>query len=240
MKEWKVWKNKSHTPAPSADGPTGFIKQIRRRGALPLGCYLLAVLLWLLLGVFHLASDGVARATHKLASEDLMLDAFQMVDLAPAEGGGYVTTSGDPQMILEDVGGRVVRTLSYYAEYLDAPPREICLYYTTAVGQPYSADRRVFPQVTAAGEYVFTLPRTKLAALRLDVCSPDADKPVTVLFQPQAVTLNAAALLPGPLDYFVPSWYQAFCLVLYPALAAAAISWGYAVWERLRGKMKKK
>jgi len=27
----------------------------------------------------------------------------------------------------------------------------------------------------------------------------------------------------------VPSWYQAFCLVLYPALAAAAVSMAAAI-----------
>ena len=38
------------------------------------------------------------------------------------------------------------------------------------------------------------------------------------------ITLNAADTLPAPWQYFVPGWYQAFCLVLYPALAAAAVS----------------
>ena len=38
------------------------------------------------------------------------------------------------------------------------------------------------------------------------------------------ITLNAADTLPAVWQYFVPTWYQAFCLVLYPALAAAAVS----------------
>ena len=79
--------------------------------------------------------------------------------------GTLTTQDGDPQMILEDVGSRVVRTISYTAEF-DGEAREMCLYYTTKVGEDYSADRRVFPQSLGSGQYVYTLPRTSLAALR--------------------------------------------------------------------------
>ena len=44
-----------------------------------------------------------------------------------------------------------------------------------------------------------------------------------------SITLNAADTLPHFWQYFVPSWYQAFCLVLYPALAAAAVSIAAAI-----------
>ena len=49
------------------------------------------------------------------------------------------------------------------------------------------------------------------------------------------ITLNAADTLPAVWQYFVPTWYQAFCLVLYPALAAAAVSMvGAVVTEKKR------
>ena len=127
-------------------------------------------------------------------------------------------------MILEDVSGMTVRTLSYTVEF-DGDAREMCLYYTTKVGEPYSQDRRVFPQALGGGRYLYTLPRTSIVALRLDPCSPDANKTVGLTFSPAAITLNGADTLPAAWEYFVPSWYQAFCLVLYPALAAAALSW---------------
>ena len=65
------------------------------------------------------------------------------------------------------------------------------------------------------------------AALRLDPCSPEENKTVTLTMSD--ITLNAADTLPAVWQYFVPTWYQAFCLVLYPALAAAAVSMGGAV-----------
>ena len=95
-------------------------------------------------------------------------------------------------MILEDVSGRVVRTVSYNVEF-DGDSREMCLYYTTKTGEPYSQDRRVFPKVLADGTYVYTLPRTQIVALRLDPCSPDENKTVGLTFTPQSITLNAAS-----------------------------------------------
>ena len=109
----------------------------------------------------------------------------------------------------------------------------MCLYYTTKVGEDYSADRRVFPQSLGSGQYVYTLPRTSLAALRLDPCSPEENKAVALTMSD--ITLNAADTLPAVWQYFVPTWYQAFCLVLYPALAAAAVSMvGTVAAERKR------
>ena len=136
-------------------------------------------------------------------------------------------------MILEDVGSRVVRTISYTAEF-NGEAREMCLYYTTKVGEDYSADRRVFPQSLGSGQYVYTLPRTSLAALRLDPCSPEENKVVTLTMSD--ITLNAADTLPAVWQYFVPTWYQAFCLVLYPALAAAAVSMVGAVAAKRKRK----
>ena len=181
-----------------------------RRGALPLTAYLLALAVWLVLGAVHFGNDAAD---------------WQLVGLVQGADGTLTTQDGDPQMILEDVGSRVVRTISYTAEF-DGEAREMCLYYTTKVGEDYSADRRVFPQSLGSGQYVYTLPR-------LDPCSPEENKAVTLTMSD--ITLNAADTLPAVWQYFVPTWYQAFCLVLYPALAAAAVSMvGAVVTERKR------
>ena len=181
-----------------------------RRGALPLTAYLLALAVWLVLGAVHFGSDAAARAQGRLAEETMAVTDWQLVGLVQG----------------------VVRTISYTAEF-DGEAREMCLYYTTKVGEDYSADRRVFPQSLGSGQYVYTLPRTSLAALRLDPCSPEENKAVTLTMSD--ITLNAADTLPAVWQYFVPTWYQAFCLVLYPALAAAAVSMvGAVVTERKR------
>lgn len=195
-------------------------KWFSHRGALPLTAYLLALVCWLVLGTAHLASDTAARAQGRLTEETMAVTDWQLAGLTLADGT-LTTLDGDPQIILENVDGRVVRTISYTAQF-DDEPREVCLYYTTKIGEDYSADRRVFPKSAGSGRYIYTLPRTSLAALRLDPCSPEENR--TVTFTMSDITLNAADTLPAPWQYFVPGWCQAFCLVLYPALAAAAVS----------------
>ena len=211
-------------------------KFFARRGALPAACYLLTLVGWLVLGAWNFGSDAVSRAQGTLTEQQVSLEEFQLVDL-DAQEGGYTSTSSDPQIILEDVSDRVVRTLSYQAEF-DGEPREMCLYYTTAVGEPYSQDKRVFPTIGEDGSYIYTLPRTTIVSLRLDPCSPDATDPVTVQFAGDAITLNDADALPSGLAYWLPSWYQLFCFLLYPALAAAILSWLRAVWRELRTRGK--
>lgn len=211
-------------------------KFFARRGALPAACYLLTLAGWLVLGAWNFGSDAVSRAQGTLTEQQVSLEEFQLVDL-DAQERGYTSTSSDPQIILEDVSDRVVRTLSYQAEF-DGEPREMCLYYTTAVGEPYSQDKRVFPTIGEDGSYIYTLPRTTIVSLRLDPCSPDATDPVTVQFAGDAITLNDADALPSGLAYWLPSWYQLFCFLLYPALAAAILSWLRAVWRELRTRGK--
>lgn len=197
--------------------------------ALPLACYLLAAVCWLALGVYGLLAD------RGLTGWEVPAGAFEMADLAPDGLGGYVTLSGDPQMIWENTDGRRVRTLSYVMEEQSGDLREVCLYYTTAPGQPFSARQRVFS--TRVGErYVFTLPRVSLAALRLDPCSPGDSGMLTLRFAADSIEFNAGAVLPHGMDYFRPGWHQLFGLVLYPALAAAVLDWLRAVvcWLRKR------
>lgn len=146
-------------------------KWFGRRGALPLTAYLAALAVWVVLGAFHLGSDSLARAQGRLTEETMATTDWQLVGLTPNDDGTLTTVDGDPQMILENVGDRVVRTISYTAQF-DGEARELCLYYTTKVGEDYSADRRVFPRSVGDGRYIYTLPRTSLAALRLDPLQP--------------------------------------------------------------------
>ena len=212
---------------------------VSRRGALPLTCYLVAAALWLVLGAVHWGSDALARSAGTLYEADIPVADWKLAGLqdngGTADTALLTTTDGDPQMILEDVSDMVVRTLSYTVAF-EGDAREMCLYYTTKIGEDYSQDRRVFPQALGERRYLYTLPRTSIVALRLDPCSPDENKTVGLTFAPGTISLNAPETLPAVWQYFVPSWYQAFCLVLYPALAAAALSWLRAVWCALRRK----
>ena len=128
----------------------------------------------------------------------------------------------------ENPDGRVVRTLRVEAGYSDEP-REVCLYYTNRAGEDFSQDKRVFPQKQADGSYRYTLPYGAIASLRLDPCSPDVNKSIAITLG--VVTMNEPA---GAGSYFVPSWYQCFGLILYPGLAAAALSLARQAWKKRR------
>ena len=91
-----------------------------RRGAVPAACYILAVAVWLVLSLAHAGSDALAKAQGRMTEQIIPVQSWQLVGLEPAEEQAtaesaltLTTTNGDPQMILEDVSGQVVRTLSY-------------------------------------------------------------------------------------------------------------------------------
>lgn len=216
-----------------------FLSCLTRRRALPLLCWGAALVFWLARGTVFLAQDTAARAQGRLTEQTIPLESWQLVQLEPVQtpedagSAALLTTGGDPQMILEDVSDRVVRTVSYRAAF-DGDSREMCLYYTTKAGEDYSQDRRVFPRTQADGSYVYTLPRTSIVALRLDPCSPDENKTVGLTFTPAAITLNAAETLPGADDCFLPTWSELFSLILCPAFAAAVLDLLRAVFLEVR------
>ena len=198
---------------------------LRRRRAIPVICYLVAFLVWLLLGAGAAVSDAMARASGRLEELTLHAADFALVDLtltaSDAESETLVTTTGDPQMILEDLSGYTVRTMRVWAGY-EGDAREMCLYYTTRPGEPYSQDNRVYPAQQDDGSYLYVLPRTQIVSLRLDPCSPDEGRTVTM-------HLSRIALNTDVGGYFIPSWYQIFCLILYPGLGAALLDWLRAI-----------
>ena len=90
-----------------------------RRGAVPAACYILAVAVWLVLSLAHAGGDALAKAQGRMTEQIIPVQSWQLVGLEPAEEQAtaesaltLTTTNGDPQMILEDVSGQVVRTLS--------------------------------------------------------------------------------------------------------------------------------
>ena len=98
-----------------------------RRGALPLTCYLLALVLWLAQGAVHAGGDALARSAGTMYEADIPVSDWQLAGLTQTaatpetavleDSVTLTTTDGDPQMILEDVSGMTVRTLSYTVEF---------------------------------------------------------------------------------------------------------------------------
>lgn len=204
---------------------------LRRRGMVLAVCYAAFALAWLALGAAHLAQDAMARASGSLQTSWLTAADFTLVDLDVPEDGLLRTLSSDPQMHL-DVSGRTVRNLTVYAVF-EGSPREMCLYYTTRPGEDFSQDRRVFA-VADGNTYRYTLPHTSISALRLDICSPAENESVDILLE--GIELNAPATAAS---YFLPNWYQCFCFVLYPALAAAFVCLLRQGWDNIKAYKKK-
>lgn len=209
------------------------LKQWAKRPAfLPILCYVVAVIIWLGTGVWSLGADALAKAGGTLYECELTLENFELVDMQPLEDGSYITTSGDPQMIWQNTDGMTVRTLRLTASF-DRSPREMCLYYTNAEGEPFSVNKRVFAAQQNDGSYVYTLPQGRISALRLDPCSPEENKPVTMTFT--GFALNEPA---GVISYFAPGWYGALELVLYPGLCACALSLAQSAWQTYKNKKR--
>lgn len=185
---------------------------------IPLFCYAVAILLWLVTSLYHLGADVLAKQTGKLYEQQLTVDSFELVNMHKQEDGTYLTENDDPQMIWYNTEGIAVRTLRMTASF-DRSPREMCLYYTTKEGEDFGVNNRVFASQQDDGSYVYTLPQGTITALRLDPCSPLENKPVTMTIE--QFVLNQPA---GVLSYFAPGWAGAFHLVVYPGLCAAALS----------------
>lgn len=204
-----------------------------RPAFLPLLCYVAALIVWLGGSVWSLGMDTIAKAGGSLYQCELTLENFELVDMQLLEDGSYITTSGDPQMIWHNTDGMTVRTLRLTASF-DRSPREMCLYYTNAEGEPFSVNKRVFAAQQDDGSYVYTLPQGRIAALRLDPCSPEEGKPVTMTFS--GFSMNEPA---GLVSYFAPGWYGAMELVLYPGLCACALSLAQSAWQTYQAKKKR-
>ena len=123
-----------------------------RRGALPLTAYLLALAVWLVLGAVHFGSDAAARAQGRLAEETMAVTDWQLVGLVRGADGTLTTQDGDPQMILEDVGSRVVRgcTVLYIQTLDDIFVRSYADLFTDKLAAAQSGETLLY-RVTDAG-----------------------------------------------------------------------------------------
>lgn len=185
-----------------------------RRGLIPLACYLAALLIWLGACTGQLVQDKLAQADGRMTQVTLTAanKEFGMVDvLYTGEDGKLVCLSADPQLWWENYLDVPIRTVTMQASY-SRNPMEISLYYELEGQTEISRDQHIYAQDNGDGTYTFTLPRTDVTVLRLDICS------TACVVRDFSLTLNA----PRPFwQYYVPTAWQAFRLILYPGLGAS-------------------
>ena len=187
-------------------------------------CYSVYVLWTVLSGLYGFGADSLLRAAGKLQTVELSVSDFTPVNLVQ-EGDSWRSTTADPQLLYQ-VGGRVM-TVRVYMSF-DAEPGELDLYYIEEPGEDYDKYRRVWAVRQDDGSYLYQLPRTDIWEIRLDPGSAE-NLGVTIT----GIRLNEPAGLGA---YFDLSLNGLFRLIVWPAMAAAVLSWLTGAWDALRQK----
>lgn len=169
--------------------------------------YALALALWVLYALFCAGWDALGFATGRLHTQTLALADVPVQGIA-LSGDVWVTTDGDPQLLLDL--DQAVRSVTFAT---DAPASGFEGYYGSP-GQDPSLRRRVWADETADGQVRLVFPLGG-GSVRID----PAGSAGVVLGGPD-ITLTVNAPLPLWL-YFVPMGDQGPALVLLPAVFAA-------------------
>lgn len=185
-------------------------------------CYSVYVLWTAVSGLYGFGADSLLRATGKLGTVELTASDFVPVNLEQ-EGDSWRSVTADPQL-LYDVQGRVM-TVRVWMDF-DADPGELDLYYIQSPGEDYDKYRRVWAVRQDDGSYLYTLPRTYIHQLRLDLGSAE-----NLGISIQKIRFNEPAGLEA---YFDLSLNGLFRLAVWPALAAAVLAWLTRLWDEAK------
>ncbi|MEG1126581.1 MAG: hypothetical protein RSE10_07765, partial [Oscillospiraceae bacterium] len=192
------------------------------------GAYVVAILGLLIISLFNFTSDSIMHATGKIATKEYTVDDFSLKDFEKLQDNKILTTSADPQLIIEEYNkkGTMVSIDMSFNRY----PGEICLYYTHG-SEEFSLESRVWAKQRNDGHYEFFLPRGKISRIRVDPSN----------FAGTELTLNNFTLNPKRsfISYFAYSGETIFNICVWPGLAAALCAWLYTAYFADNEKVKK-
>ena len=153
---------------------------------------------------------------------------WQLVGLTQNEDGTLTTVDGDPQMILK------MSMAAWCAP--SATPRNLTAKRGKCACTTPQRSAKItlptagcFPERGRGAVHLHAAPHQPGCAAA-GPCSPEENKTVTLAVRD--ITLNAADTLPAVWQYFVPTWYQAFCLVLYPTSGGRRREHDFAVLKK--------
>ncbi|MDO5603111.1 MAG: hypothetical protein Q4G07_10120 [Oscillospiraceae bacterium] len=185
------------------------------RAPVPIFCYLAALCAGLLIGLFHFSYDAVQTARGEQRTLTLSPGDFALSSMELQADGSYLSTTADPQLVLDTLPTGV-RRFSVETVY-DRDPYERCLYYTQKPGQPFSEHMRVWPTYSDDGRTAYYELPVGVRSLRLDPGSLTA------------LRMEFGDLVLNPprsfFSYFTPDGGGWFCLAVLPALAASVLKW---------------
>ncbi len=185
-------------------------------------CYSVYILFQLLSGLTGFVLDMGLKHQGKLDCKTLSVQEFELVNMIQ-EGQGWRSQNADPQLLYHLDGYAL--NLKVKMKF-DATPGELDLYYTEKPGEDFDKYRRVWAVQQEDGSYLYTLPRTKIDILRLD---PGSAENLGIMIE--EITINTPA---GIDRYFDLSLNGLFCLLLYPALAAACLQYIITLYTDVR------
>ncbi|MBP8855203.1 MAG: hypothetical protein KBG54_01725 [Oscillospiraceae bacterium] len=184
-----------------------------------IGAYALALAGLLLFSLYSFVSDNLMRATGALETREYTLDTLTLQDFTQTGENTAVTTSVDPQLLINDFNAR--GTMLRVDMQFDQFPGEVSLYYTRGE-EEFSLEQRLWAKQKNDGVYEFILPRGKISRLRIDPSNF-----INVTMQINSFTVNPQRSFGS---YFAYSGETLFNLAVWPPLAAAALAFFYTAF----------
>lgn len=192
---------------------------------LVLGCYALALAVWLLLHIGYFTANRICYATGALEYAQLTLDDFELYGLEQQADGSLLTLDSDPRLELTDTGRRV-ENLVLTVEYERAP--RVRSVFWAAPGQDYSLRQMAYP--SGGGKDTYLLAPTGGQSLRIDPDSAAGNR-ITI----QNIEINTKRPFYA---FFIPSAGEAALFIVLPGLLAAGLYTLRAarIWPGRRGR----
>lgn len=194
-------------------------------------CAAVLCVLWLGKNVAAFGYESFLRSTGKMETVTYSADDFELIGIVKTEKGEYVTTDGDPQLVM-DIDMPVARISMECTFTVD--PGEMLVYYSEADGRVYSAGKRYWFYAGSDNKTLYTaqMPVKNLKSVRLDPTTI-AGNTMTI----ENITFNGPKAIG---EFFKVEFRDIFNLLVYSALLAAVITLAKETFDGLFTKRTRK
>lgn len=193
------------------------MKKLKNLNGIKLIAFCAAVLcvLWLGKNAAAVGYESFLRSTGKMETVTYTADDFELIGIVKTEDGQYLTTDGDPQLVM-DIDMPVVR-ISMECTF-SVSPGEMLVYYSEADGRVYSAGKRYWFYADSADKTLYTaqMPVKNLKSVRIDPTTVAANV-MTI----ESITFNAPKAAG---EFFKVEFKNIFNLMVYSALMATVVT----------------
>ena len=197
----------------------------KTKAPIPVFCYLLALIMYIIWGLLGFSYSTVLRSTGSITTHNLTPTEVQLVDIIILPDGTLQSTSVDPQILFpKDLG--VIESLTMQIDF-SGIEGEHTLYHEKNIENPFGMYNRVWPTENQDNVFVYT-PPIGTKTIRLDPTDVNG-----MIMEVGEITVNEQKSF---FDFFKMDGGDVFYMVVIPALVASFIS---LVLE-IKNKYKKK